>query len=377
VQRAARLESLGRLAGGIAHEFNNLLTAITGNLSLMKLNPVVLAAEGDQILEIESGARRARDVSRRLLTFSVGGEPVLSVTDLAGVVQEAAGRAVRGTKAQCSYSIAPGLRPATADPEQVAQAVEIIVRNAAHAMPEGGTVRISLTNVEMASVSHVLPAGSYVQASIADAGEAICAEELQRIFDPFSPTRRDTSGLDLSTAYSIIKKHRGHIEARSEAGLGVVFMLWLPAAGEGKESAPAARGSDPIGELAPAPRVLVMDDEESIRRISSKFLNRLGLESVAVADGSSALREFSAAKESGKPFSLLVFDLSVPEGLGGLATIEAIRKTDSRTPAIVCSGYSSDPVMANFAKFGFQAAVAKPYDVARFRETVKSVLAGH
>jgi DNA-binding NtrC family response regulator len=119
-----------------------------------------------------------------------------------------------------------------------------------------------------------------------------------------------------------------------------------------------------------------MDDEESIRRISSKVLNRLGLESVAVADGSSALKEFSAAKESGKPFSLLVFDLTVPEGLGGLATIEAIRKTDARTPAIVCSGYSSDPVMANFEKFGFQAAVAKPYDVARFTETVKNLLAG-
>ena len=376
VQRAARLESLGRLAGGIAHEYNNLLTVITGNLSLMKLNPVVMAEEGDQVLEIEKGARRARDVSRRLLTFSVGGEPVLSVTDLAGVVKEAAERAARGAKARCSYSIVPDLKTAAADSEQIAQAVEIIVRGAAHAMPEGGTIQISLANIEIAPESHVLPAGSYVQTSIADAGEAISAEELQRIFDPFSSTRRDNSGVDLSTAYSIIKKHHGHLEAKSGAGFGVVFTFWLPVAGERKETAPAAAGVGPISELASAPRVLLMDDEESIRRISSKVLNRLGLESVAVADGSSALKEFSAAKESGKPFSLLVFDLTVPEGLGGLATIEAIRKTDARTPAIVCSGYSSDPVMANFEKFGFQAAVAKPYDVARFTETVKNLLAG-
>jgi CheY-like chemotaxis protein len=105
-------------------------------------------------------------------------------------------------------------------------------------------------------------------------------------------------------------------------------------------------------------------------------LNRLGLEAVAVADGSSALKEFSAARETGNPLSLLVFDLTVPGGLGGIATIEAIRKTDARTPAIVCSGYASDPVMANFALYGFQAAVAKPYDIDRFGETVKSVLAG-
>jgi signal transduction histidine kinase/CheY-like chemotaxis protein/uncharacterized protein YdeI (BOF family) len=376
VQRAARLESLGRLAGGIAHEYNNLLTAITGNLSLIKLNPVVMAEERDQVLEIEKAARRARDVSRRLLTFSVGGEPVLSVTDLAGIVQDAAERGVRGTQGRCSYAIVPDLKPAAADPEQVAQAVEIMVRTAAHAMPEGGTIRISLNNVEIASASHVLPAGSYVKASIADSGEEISAEELQRIFDPFSSTRRDNSGLDLSTTYSIIKKHHGHIEAKSEAGLGVVFTFWLPVAKEGRESAPAVAAAVPNAGLAPPRRVLLMDDEESIRRISSKVLNRLGLEAVAVADGSSALKEFSAARETGNPFSLLVFDLTVPGGLGGIATIEAIRKTDARTPAIVCSGYASDPVMANFALYGFQAAVAKPYDIDRFGETVKSVLAG-
>lgn len=117
-----------------------------------------------------------------------------------------------------------------------------------------------------------------------------------------------------------------------------------------------------------------MDDEESIRRISSIVLEGLGIDAVAVPDGSSALKEFSAAKESGRPFSLLVFDLTIPEGLGGLATIEAIRKTDALTPAIVCSGYSSDPVMANFSKYGFQAALSKPYELANFSGIIKDFL---
>jgi CheY-like chemotaxis protein len=242
-------------------------------------------------------------------------------------------------------------------------------------MSEGGTIRIALTNVDVALASPALSAGRYVRTCIADEGDPISPEELQRIFDPFSSTRRDKSGLNLSTAYSIVKKHHGHIEAKSGANSGVIVTFWLPVAKNSGNTAPRF-GPVPITEDSPAPRVLLMDDEESIRRISLMVMKRLGLEGVAVGDGSMALKEFSAAKDAGKPFSLLVFDLTVPEGLGGLATIEAIRKTDVHTPAIVCSGYSSDPVMADFAKYGFQAAIAKPYDIADFSVVVKNVIAG-
>jgi two-component system, cell cycle sensor histidine kinase and response regulator CckA len=376
VQRAARLEALGRLAGGIAHDYNNLLTVIMGNLSLMKLSPLVMGTEGEQIREIEKGTLRARDLTRRLLTFSEGGEPIRSAVDLAALAREAAARACDGKPGRCECEIAQGLRPAMADPEQLGQALHILVRNSAKAVPAGGTVRITLADADVSKGSHALSPGAYLKITIVDTGEAIPADELPRIFEPFFATKRSGDGLELPTVFSIIRKHQGHIEVQSVDGLGTAFTIWLPAAvarGEEATAAPA-RPAAPSPDTVRTARVLLMDDEESIRRIGSVVLRRIGLEPTAVGDGEGALREFEAAQAEGRPFSLLILDLTIPNGIGGQAVIEAVRKAGSRVPAIVCSGYSSDPVMANFGDYGFQAVVAKPYDVALLTDTIKRLL---
>jgi signal transduction histidine kinase/ActR/RegA family two-component response regulator len=380
VQRAERLESLGRLAGGIAHDFNNLLTVIMGNVSLMKLNPLVMGSEEEQVREIEKGTLRARELTRRLLTFSEGGEPMRTSVDLAALVREAAARACDGRPERCACAVAADLRPAKVDPEQIGQALQILVRNALKAMPASGAVRITLTNADVERGAHALTPGAYLKVTIADTGEAIAPSELPRIFEPFFATTRSGDGLELPTAFSIVRKHQGHVEVQSVAGLGTAFTVWLPAAVAGGDEAPKAPAAPlepaPAPALPSAPRILLMDDEESIRRIGSVVLRKMGLEPTAVPDGECALREFEAAQGAGRPFSLLILDLTIPNGIGGQATIEAIRKSGSNVPAIVCSGYSGDPVMANFSDFGFQAVVPKPYDIATLTETINRLLPG-
>ncbi len=385
VQRATRLESLGVLAGGIAHDFNNLLTIIMGNLTLIKFNKPVMESEGARVRDIEHGAARARDLTRQLLTFAVGGDPLRTNADLSEIVRDTAELVLHGSNVRYSCDVASNLRSALIDREQISQAVRNLVLNALRAMPEGGVLRIALANEEITVAGATgLAAGFYVRLTIADTGVGIAPAALPQLFDPYFSPKETGGGLGLATVYSIIKKHGGHIEVESQPGRGTTFIIRLPAAGEmperpveslpasavsGGSSHPLARGPD-----SAAPRVLLMDDEESIRTLGANILERMGLQATVVPDGASALRAFEEAKKLGHPFSLIILDLTIPGGMGGKLAIEAIRQYDTSVPVIVSSGYSSDPVMASFEKYGFQAVVPKPYDLTVFTATIERLL---
>jgi signal transduction histidine kinase/CheY-like chemotaxis protein/uncharacterized protein YdeI (BOF family) len=378
VERAARLESLGVLAGGIAHDFNNLLTVVIGNLSLALSDENLSKAIGGFLREIEQAAFRARDLTQQLLTFAKGGDPLRSTVALPELVRAAAESVLHGSNVRCDFEVLPGLWSADVDRDQITQAIQNVVINAMQAMPHGGVIRISLTNDEIApGTKSALAGGRYIRVAIADSGTGIEAEILSRIFDPFFSTKKMGSGLGLATAYSIIKRHEGCIEVQSALGQGAKFTLWLPAT----DGAPKPPSKPPLtpastAEAAhlPAARVLVMDDEEGIRHVVSVLLERLGLEPTVVKDGAEAVREFSAAQAAGRPFGLLILDLTIRGGMGGRETIEALRKLDSQVPAIVSSGYSNDPVLANFGDYGFQAIVPKPYAVNQLTETIRQLL---
>ena len=377
VQRAARLESLGVLAGGIAHDFNNLLTIIMGNLGLAMLNDKVKAAAGDYLREIERGAIRAAALTQQLLTFAKGGDPLRTTVPLPDIVRAAAELVLHGTSARCDYNVVPGLWNANVDKDQITQVVQNIVLNSVQAMPHGGVIRVSLSNDEIApGVKAGLAAGRYVRLVIADSGEGIRPDILPRIFDPYFSTKKTGGGLGLATVYSIVKKHHGHIEVDSTPGQGTTFTLWLPAADTAPPEPPPPAPA-PVAAAAPVrtARVLLMDDEESIRWLGATLLQRMGLEVTVVAEGAAAVREFSAARRDGRPFDLVILDLTIPGGMGGRETMEVIRRMDSRVPAIVSSGYSSDAVLADFRSFGFQAMVAKPYEIDQLIGTIKQVLA--
>jgi signal transduction histidine kinase/CheY-like chemotaxis protein len=377
VQHAARLESLGVLAGGIAHDFNNLLTIIMGNISLAMLDARVMEAAGESMRETAKGAAKARDLIQQLLTFAKGGSPVRSSIALTNIVRETTEFILRGSSARSEFDFQADLWNASVDKDQTAQVIQNLVLNAVQAMPASGVVRITLRNETLkAGFRAALAPGRYIRLTIADSGEGISPEVLPRIFDPYFSTKATGSGLGLATVYSIVKKHQGDIEVSSAPGHGTTFTAWLPAAEKDSSAAQASESvpSDPLSPCGTV-RVLLMDDDESIRRFGATLLKRMGLEATLAKDGAEAVREFIGARSAGRPYGLLILDLTIPGGMGGKTTIEAIRKIDPSVPAIVSSGYSNDPVLSDFSSFGFQAMVSKPYDVKQLATTIRELLA--
>jgi len=370
--RATRLESVGVLAGGIAHDFNNILTAVMGNLTLAQLDLAPDTPAAASLRSAEKAALRARDLSQQLLTFAKGGEPVRTAVRLDSIVREMSTFALHGSQVKAAFEFAPDLWTADADKGQIGRVVQNIVLNAVQAMPNGGTLRIRAGNDTLGanSVPGLLP-GNYIQITISDSGVGIPPEHLARIFDPYFTTKQTGTGLGLAAVYSIVRKHSGHIDVESQVGKGTTFRIWLPALREGS----AASESRPPWSPAPLTgRVLFMDDEKIIRDLATTLLNRFGLEVECVADGVEAIAKYREAREAGRPFGVVIMDLTIPGGMGGLATIGELRAIDPGVKAIVSSGYSSDPVMSNYRAHGFVAMVAKPYDVDEFARVLRETL---
>ena len=371
LERSSRLESLGVLAGGIAHDFNNLLTTILGNLGLAAMDRHAMGVAGEYIAEAERGAKRAKDLTQQLLTFAKGGDPVRTSVLLPDVVKEAAGFASHGSKVRIDFDFPPDLPPGDVDAGQISRVVHNLVLNAVQAMPDGGVVRIGLQAVTLAAGEmDKLPAGEYLNLTVADTGKGIPVQNLPRLFEPYFSTKEKAgnSGLGLATVRSIVRKHNGHITVESRVGEGTVFRIWLPVAGQTK-----ALVTTPKPKLQPKGpvRVLIMDDEDVIRTVAGRMLSQAGHESVAAADGAEAVRTYTAVRQTGNAFDLVIFDLTVPGGMGGKDALQELLKTDPGIRAIASSGYSNDPVMANPRSYGFCATLPKPYTIPDLMKAVE------
>ncbi|MFH1499532.1 MAG: PAS domain-containing protein [Verrucomicrobiota bacterium] len=369
--KATKLESVGVLAGGIAHDFNNLLTVVMGNLTLAMLDTQVMSVAGPWLQEAEKGLVRARDLTQQLLTFSRGGEPVRSAVQLGVVVREAAEFCLHGAKVKCRYAIESELWAAEVDKGQIGQVVQNLIINAVQAMPDGGRVQLELANDAAPPVRSGL-GGAAIRLTIADTGRGIPPDHLAKVFDPYFTTKKEGTGLGLATVYSIIKKHGGHIEVDSVEGKGTTFRIWLPATRATVQPAQA----QPVAADALTGRVLFMDDEENIRSMASTLLQRMGFEVEAAADGAAALRAYTEALGTPRAFNLVITDLTVPGGMGGRELMEKLLHLDPGVKAIVSSGYSSDPVMADYKAYGFKGMVPKPYRITDLAKTIRQVLEG-
>ncbi len=374
LQRASKLESIGLLAGGIAHDFNNILTAVMGNIALAKLDVEPESTIGRTLDDADRAALRARDLTQQLLTFARGGEPIRSAVRLPEIVTEVARFALHGSKVKAEFVLPEDLWPADVDKAQISRVVQNLVINAVQAMPSGGVVRIVGANERIGPLQQpALAAGSYVRLSVVDTGVGIKPEHLDRVFEPYFTTKQTGSGLGLATVYSIVRKHKGLIQVESALGRGTTFHVYLPAAEQGlpllEPAAPAIAG-------AIKGRVLFMDDEAPIRRMVTLMLRRLGCEVEVTGDGAEAVERYLAESSAGRPFDLVIVDLTVPGGMGGLEAVERIRAVDPQVKAIVSSGYSSDPVLANHRTYGFAGRVAKPYELDEFRVVLREVLGG-
>jgi PAS domain S-box-containing protein len=361
LRNAEKLESLGALAAGIAHDFNNLLGGIFGYVD-MAASVSTEKKVSDYLARAMGAMDRARDLTRQLLTFAKGGAPVRKTGPLFPFVKDTAQFALSGSSVSCACSEAQGLWPCSFDKNQIGQVVDNIVINAQQSMPGGGQIVISAENTVIEPSHHAeLRPGRYVKLSIKDGGIGIPAAILPRIFDPFFTTKQKGSGLGLATAYSIVNRHGGAIRVESEAGKGAVFHIYLPAAVEDADAA------------APAPAtprhkghgtVIVMDDEAVLRGAIADMLESLGYKAACFEEGSEVVRYFSDAAGKGRPFAAIILDLTIPGGMGGKETAEALRKIDPTVPLFVASGYAEDPVLADPAKYGFTASLVKPFVMA-------------
>jgi CheY-like chemotaxis protein len=357
LQKTQKLESLGILAGGIAHDFNNLIGVLYGSLDL--------ALERTQETEVrrhlEMGLRsieRARGLTEQLLTFARGGQPITKPESLPPFLKDSVRFALSGSGVECRYAVPEDLWICEFDKNQMGQVIDNLVINAKQAMLDVGLIEVTARNVVIGSSSPVsLPAGSYVRLDIRDFGPGIAPSILSRIFDPFFTTKPKGQGLGLSTSYSILLRHRGKIEVNSAPGEGSTFSIFLPALPEAR----LTPSFIPVEPFVGQGRFIVMDDDLGMRETLGAMLTSLGFDVLTAATGEEALKIFEELRTRGETVAGLLFDLTVPGGMGGREAIGVVRRICKNVRAYVASGYAEEEVMARPQAYGFNASIRKPF----------------
>jgi two-component system cell cycle sensor histidine kinase/response regulator CckA len=372
LQRTQKLESLSLFAAGIAHDFNNLLTSLFNNIAIAGdyLPPDHPAQEPFRIAM--SVFEQARDLTRRLLTFAKGGSTIRRKVDAKELISVSAKLSLGGTGTQCEISMDTDLRMIEANTHELSQVFNNIILNARQAMDDKGLLRITASNVvlPMRTTGALLP-GEYVVIRFKDSGPGIPGHILGKIFDPFFTTKKDGSGLGLSISYGIIKNHGGDIRVESKEGEGAVFEIWLPAAPEnGLESV----GKIPQKKNKESGYILIMDDEEAIRKSTRLILMASGYEVAAAENGTEALALYEKALASQRPFDLVILDLTVRGGMGGEETLDALLKINPHVAAIAASGYADESLSQRLTERGFLKILAKPYWPNELLAIVKAII---
>jgi len=373
IRKAHNLESLGLLAGGIAHDFNNVLTGVIGNLDLLLRFIDKDREEYEIAMEAKTAADRTEDLTSQLLTFSRGGAPVKKTASVEELIRKSTHLSLSGANTKPEYHFPEDLWVVDMDVAQIGQVMQNLVLNADQAMPHGGIVKISATNVEVSDRDALpLAPGEYVKVSVEDQGIGMSAEIMSQVFDPYFTTKQAGHGLGLSITHSIISRHGGHITVRSEIDVGTTFEFYLPASSERAVVVPEAEEELPRG----TGRILLMDDEETIHETVGRMLGELGYEVDSVYDGDEALQTYRASLGKGSPYDVVILDLTIPGGMGGRETVARLREMHPEARVIVASGYSNDPAMARYADYGFRGRLRKPVNLQDLAETVQRVLKG-
>lgn len=367
LRNVQRLESLGVLAGGIAHDFNNLLGGIFGYIDLA----LSVATDLKVIEYLESSItamNRMRALTLQLLTFSKGGAPIRKVASLVPFLQDTVQFALSGSSIALRCDVPHTLQLCEIDEHQIGQVFDNIIINAKQAMPNGGTIEVSARNRCIQKGDHPLLApGDYVKISIRDFGIGMPENILTHIFDPFYTTKASGHGLGLATCHSIVKRHGGAIDVESKSGEGTTFYIHLPAArsSETSKTVDSVESRQRIGGT-----VVVMDDDETLIHIFRQMLTALGYTAVCKTNGEQVLDYFQADAGRKSEIAAMIFDLTIPGGMGGVETVAHIRSMNKDIPIFVVSGYSEDPVMVNPSAYGFSASIAKPFTLADLSRTL-------
>lgn len=357
---AKKQESIGVLAGGIAHDFNNILFAVIGNLSLAERLATGPARE--HIKAAQKASIRAKELTKKLLTFASGGDPVKATASLPDLVKNSSQFVLSGSNVQCSFQVPDDLWSVSMDKEQISQVIQDLVRNADQSMPEGGTIVINFTNLELEDDEVVgLYPGRYVRVSLTDRGRGIEGQNLDRVFDPyFSTKEKDSnkgSGLGLAIVYSIVRKHDGMITVDSKPGRGTTFAVYLPARLGEKEEHSGSSTILPVSKGV----VLVLERSKEVQDVVRDMLLLIGYRSEPAFEGKGALKLYKEAFDDGNRFCAVIVDLSISGEIGAKELSANLLEIDPLVRVIASSDDVDDPMFTNYQQYGFGSRISKPY----------------
>ncbi|MDA3924087.1 MAG: PAS domain S-box protein [Kiritimatiellae bacterium] len=375
LRRMQKLEELGTVAGGIAHDFNNLLSGIFGNLELAKMDLPENSPAGSYIQTAYSAIEAARGLTGQLLTFATGGVPKLGMVHTAELVRDSVDFNLHGSNIKVEYDLQEGLWPLEADKGQIGQVVANLVVNARQAMPDGGTLYVEAANLpalQQGGTDELI--GDMVRITIRDQGKGIPAKLIGRIFDPYFSTKEEGHGLGLSVVNSIVKQHNGTIDVKAVQGVGTTFELCLPIYFDVRDAESVETLlPDDASEDKSALHILMMDDDPVIRQLSEATISCIGHSADLVGDGKTLLEKYSEAMIGGKPYDIVIMDLTIRGGMGGKEAVVKLLEIDPSARVIVASGYASDAVMANYTEYGFKGKLAKPYAMKELKKEILRV----
>ena len=378
MEQTQRLESLGVLAGGIAHDFNNLLMVVLGYTDLAMRQASPMSPARDSLAEIEKAGRRAAELCRQMLAYSGRGKFIVETIDPRGLVEEMAHllKATISKKALLSLDLERAVPPLEGDASQVRQIVMNLITNASEAIGDrSGVIRISIGAMECSQeylsgtyLDDKLPAGLYVYIEVSDTGCGMSRETVARMFEPFFTTKFTGRGLGMAAVLGIVRGHKGAIDIASELGTGTTIRVFFPALKE-EATATVATGkpADVAGKLSG--RVLLVDDEETLRVLGARMLGLLGYEVLTAADGQQAVELY---KVRWQQIDLVVLDLTMPRMDGG-ETLRELRRINPKARVIMSSGYAETELSARFAGTGLAGFLQKPYNLATLQEVLRQV----
>ncbi len=369
---AQKMQAIGTLAGGVAHDFNNVLMGILGHASLMRADLGAGHPHDPSLEAIEELVQRAADLTRQLLGFARGGKYEVRPWDPGRILSETVemfGRTRKELKIE--RSVVAGLPPVRVDRGQLEQVLMNVLINAWQAMPGGGTLVIAARAVEVDAVraaGAAVAAGRYVQLSVADDGCGMTPEVRARAFEPFFTTRQpgEGSGLGLASAYGIVRNHDGFLTIDSEPGRGTAVAIHLPAAAGEVTREPIREAVPERGEGG----VLVVDDEDDIRGVTRELLDSLGYRTLEARTGAEAVARLQDERGA---IDLVLLDLTMP-GIGGLEVFEQLRALAPDLPVVLCSGYGLDDATAALLDEGPTAFLQKPYGIHALSKQIRALL---
>ncbi len=373
-------ESISTLAGGIAHDFNNILTSVLGNIELIKLEEYKKGSIEDLIVEIEGATIRARELTKKLLTFSKSGIPLKSeIITLPTILKELGNFIFNGTSIEFQLEYDPFLKNIKGDPTQIIRIFQNLLINARESINCEGKVQIvaknrnsdiqignSDTQIQNSKKELQKNGAQYVEINISDSGCGISKNNMTHIFDPYFTTKADGTGLGLTIVQSLIKQHHGKIDIKSNFGKGTEIRIILPATDEKESNTFVVSQKKNLNSK----RILIMDDDQAILLILKKMLEQLHHKVDIVMNGTECLKKCVKCQTSGQPYDLVILDMIIPGDKGGKDIINDLHDLNPKLKTIMTTGFTSQIDLRRFSDYGFNSLLLKPYTFAELERAL-------